>query len=185
MEWIIACIYLFCKQKWWFMPNSLVDKAEWTTAYVNDLNDSSFAWIEPGGSKDAEGKTVPRSLRSLPYKDANGKPDAAHVRNALARLSQTAIPASAKASAQRKLAAAARSLDIQVGKQAAGSVEQEEESDADEDETPMTLEERQQTRQLYNQWGPLWCDFCATVNDIMDYDADDAQYADLLMTSIN
>src|SRR5215471_12394012 len=160
-------------------------KAEWSTAFVNNLPDSSFAYIAPGGTKDDEGKTVPRSLRSLPYKDANGKPDAAHVRNALARLSQTDIPASARASAQRKLAAAARSLDIQVGKQDVTVNGNGNGDDDADDEPPMTLEERQQTRQLYNQWGPLWSDFCATVNDIMDYDADDAQYADLLMTSIN
>lgn len=68
--------------------------AEWSTATVNDFPDSSFAYIEPGGKKDSEGKTVPRSLRHLPYKDKDGKPDLPHVRNALARLSQTQnIPA--------------------------------------------------------------------------------------------
>jgi len=68
-----------------------VEKAVWSAAYVNDLPDSSFAYISPGGEKDSDGKTTPRSLRHLPYKDANGKPDAGHVRNALARLSQTDI----------------------------------------------------------------------------------------------
>src|SRR5215510_10733723 len=91
----------------------LVQLAAWTTEFVNNLPDNCFAYISPGGEKDAEGKTTPRSLRHLPYRTPQG-PDAAHVRNALARLSQTDIPASAKASAQRKLAAAARSLDIQV-----------------------------------------------------------------------
>ena len=38
-------------------------KATWTTAFVNDLPDSSFLYIEPGGEKDEEGKTKPRSLR--------------------------------------------------------------------------------------------------------------------------
>src|SRR5438552_6713146 len=62
--------------------------AVWTTAFINSLPDSSFAYIEPGRSKDSEGKTTPRSKRHLPYKDASGKVDLAHVRNALARLSQ-------------------------------------------------------------------------------------------------
>jgi hypothetical protein len=62
--------------------------AVWTTKYVNDLPDSCFAWIEPGGKKDSEGKTIPRSLRHLPYKDESGKVDLPHLRNALARLSQ-------------------------------------------------------------------------------------------------
>ena len=62
--------------------------AVWTTAYVNDLPDSAFAVIMPGGEKDKEGKTTPRSLRKLPYKDGNGKVDVAHLRNALARAPQ-------------------------------------------------------------------------------------------------
>jgi HK97 family phage prohead protease len=50
-----------------------------STADINDLPDSDFAYIEPGGKKDDEGKTVPRSLRHYPIHDA------AHTRNALAR----------------------------------------------------------------------------------------------------
>ena len=40
-----------------------VAKAEKSTKSINDLPDSDFAYIEPGGKKDGEGKTVPRSLR--------------------------------------------------------------------------------------------------------------------------
>ncbi len=50
----------------------------------NDLADSAFAYIEPGGTKDATGKTKPRSLRHFPIHDA------AHVRNALSRIGQGA-----------------------------------------------------------------------------------------------
>lgn len=71
--------------------------ATWTTKFINNLPDSSFAYIVPGGIKDKSGKTIPRSNRHLPYKDENGKPDAAHVRNALSRLPQDdAIPDSKK-----------------------------------------------------------------------------------------
>lgn len=87
---------------------------EWTAAYINDLPDSCFAYIEPGGKKDAEGKTVPRSLRHLPYRDKDGKPDPDHVRNALARLPQTEIPFEAKREALKKLIAAAKELGIAV-----------------------------------------------------------------------
>jgi len=66
----------------------LIIKDTWTAAYVNDLPDSSFLYIEPGGEKDDEGKTVPRTLRHLPVKDKNGKVDLPHVRNALSRLGQ-------------------------------------------------------------------------------------------------
>lgn len=96
------------------LQESTADEAVWSTAHANDLPDSAFAYIEPGGKKDDEGKTTPRSLRHLPYKDAGGKVDAAHVRNALARLSQTQIPADAKASAKHKLVAAAKSVGVEV-----------------------------------------------------------------------
>jgi HK97 family phage prohead protease len=50
---------------------------------INDLPDSAFAYIEPGGTKDESGKTTPRSKRHFPIHDA------AHVRNALARAPQS------------------------------------------------------------------------------------------------
>jgi len=62
----------------------LIEEAKWTTAYINDLPDSAFAVIEPGGEQ-TDGKTTPRSLRHLPYKDASGKVDIPHLRNAWAR----------------------------------------------------------------------------------------------------
>lgn len=65
------------------------DKAEWTTAYINSLPDSAFAVIEPGGKKDGEGRTTPRSLRHLPHHDADGAIDMPHLRNAMARMNQT------------------------------------------------------------------------------------------------
>lgn len=66
----------------------LLGEAVWSRKYVNDLPDSAFALILPGGTKDDEGKTKPRSLRKLPYKDADGNIDLPHLRNALARLPQ-------------------------------------------------------------------------------------------------
>jgi len=86
------------------------NKAVWTTAYINDLPDSSFAYVEPG--EKVEGKTVPRSNRHLPYKDINGGIDAAHVRNALARLKQTNISAQARGRALSKLCGAAKKVEI-------------------------------------------------------------------------
>jgi len=71
-----------------------VDKAVWSTAYINDLPDSHFLYIEPGGKKDAEGKTVPRRLRHFPYKDAQGNIDLPHLRNAIARAPQSNLPQS-------------------------------------------------------------------------------------------
>lgn len=59
-------------------------RAQVSTADRNNLPDSAFAYIEPGGSKDSEGKTVPRSKRHFLIIDA------AHVRDALARIAQGA-----------------------------------------------------------------------------------------------
>lgn len=63
-----------------------IREAEWDTEYINNLPDDCFAYIEAGGQKDEQGKTTPRSLRHLPYKNAQGNLDADHVRNALSRL---------------------------------------------------------------------------------------------------
>jgi len=90
-----------------------IDEAEWDVEYINDLPDECFAFIEAGGQKDDKGKTVPRSLRHLPYKNSQGSLDADHVRNALARLDQTNISAEAKAQATKKLCAAAAELKIE------------------------------------------------------------------------
>lgn len=64
-------------------------KAVWSGAYVNDLPDSAFLHILPGGEKDTENKTTPRSLRMFPYKSAEGAVDLPHLRNALARIPQS------------------------------------------------------------------------------------------------
>ena len=78
--------------------------SEMSAAAINDLPDSAFAYIEPGGHKDDEGKTVPRSLRHFPIHDA------AHVRNALARAPQS--PFGDKA--MPKIRAAAKKFGIEV-----------------------------------------------------------------------
>ena len=80
-----------------------IQAKEWTRAFINDLPDSSFAYIESGGEKDGEGKTKPRSLRHFPYKDKNGKIDLPHLRNALARAPQS--PFGDKAMSKLKTAA--------------------------------------------------------------------------------
>ena len=78
-----------------------VAKAELSSAEENDLPDSAFAYVEPG-EKDDEGKTVPRSNRHFNVSDE------AHVRNALARLSQSPF----EEKARPKVEAAARRLGI-------------------------------------------------------------------------
>lgn len=80
-----------------------------TAAAQNDLPDSAFAYIEPGGTKDSSGKTVPRSLRHFPVHDP------AHVRNALARMNQSPFGDKAKG----KIMGAAKRFGIHVGEHSA------------------------------------------------------------------
>lgn len=74
-----------------FEPATKVVKAVWTGKHINDLPDSAFLYIEPGGEKDDEKKTKPRSLRHFPYKDKTGKIDLPHLRNAIARAPQSKL----------------------------------------------------------------------------------------------
>ena len=57
--------------------------AELSSSDMNNLPDSAFAYIEPGGVKDPSGRTSPRSKRHFPVHDE------AHVRNALSRAPQS------------------------------------------------------------------------------------------------
>lgn len=86
-----------------------VRRQEWTKEYINDLPDSAFAYIEPDGEKDEQGKTTPRDLRHLPFKNAQGNVDPEHLRNALGRLPQSDLSDAAKAEAQKKLCATVNS----------------------------------------------------------------------------
>ena len=81
-------------------------KAKESGKTQNDLPDSAFAYIEPDGEKDSEGKTTPRSKRHFPIHDE------AHARNALARASQS--PFGDKA--LPKIKAAAKKFGIEVSK---------------------------------------------------------------------
>ena len=65
-------------------------RADMSAADINDLPDSAFAFIEPGGTKDASGKTTPRSKRHFPVQDK------AHAANALARMDSSPFGAKAK-----------------------------------------------------------------------------------------
>lgn len=111
--------------------------ATWTTAYVNNLPDSAFLYIEPGGTKDADGKTEPRSLRHFEVRDANGDVDPLHVRDALGRIPQSSVPADAKAEAT---AAAERLLKDAGGNPSAADqgTEDEPQEATVADEQPVT-----------------------------------------------
>jgi len=81
-------------------------KAKLTSRSRNDLPDSAFACILPGGKKDETGRTKPRSLRRFPIHDK------AHVRNALARIKQGKTRSNVAACARSKVLAAAKKMGI-------------------------------------------------------------------------
>ena len=83
-------------------------RAAMSAAEMNNLPDSDFAFIEPGGSTDSSGRTVPRSLRHFPIHDA------AHIRNALARLPQSGLTDAQQAAALKKIRSAAKKAGVEV-----------------------------------------------------------------------
>jgi|LGVF01.1.fsa_nt_gb hypothetical protein len=66
---------------------AVMHAAEWSTAYINSLPDSSFAYIESCYGETSDNK----NLRHLPYKDNDGKIDLPHLRNALSRVKQVKL----------------------------------------------------------------------------------------------
>lgn len=94
--------------------DSATEKAQWTTAYMNDLPDSSFLYIEPGGTKDDQGKTTPRSKRHFPVKDKQGNVDKPHVKDALGRIPQSTLPADVKEKCLTKAQDLAKKNGIEV-----------------------------------------------------------------------
>lgn len=88
---------------------------ELTTAEKNALPDSSFAIILSGGSKDDDGRTMPRSLRRLPYLDVEGNIDLERANSALEVINGERggldVPFSGKESAFTKIVAAIKKSD--------------------------------------------------------------------------
>jgi hypothetical protein len=87
--------------------------AVWTTKYVNSLPDSAFLYVEPGSATD-------KSKRHLPYKDASGKIDLPHLRNAIARIPQmkgisSSMMASLQAKARKLLGGSQKAASEQSG----------------------------------------------------------------------
>lgn len=87
-----------------------VAKAKLSSAELNDLPDSAFAYIESGGKKDDQGKTTPRSLRHFAVHDK------AHADNAAARIAQGAKFGK---EAEPKVKAAQRKFGEKVSKEEA------------------------------------------------------------------
>ncbi len=60
-----------------------LQKGVWSDDYINDLSDSSFLWVQAGGEKDDDWRTVPRSLRHWPVRDDDYQIDMERLRAAL------------------------------------------------------------------------------------------------------
>lgn len=108
------------------MPSDTLLAAEWDVEYINDLPDKSFAYVEGGGEKDEQGKTVPRTLRHMPYRNADGSVNLSHLRNALARLDQTSLSPEAKAQARKILEKAAEEAGVGEDEDGQGQKSKEE-----------------------------------------------------------
>lgn len=102
---------------WWeYADIEGVPIAPCNTAYVNDLPDTAFAWVEEGGSLDKDGKTTPRSLRHLPYKGKDGIAISELVTYALEKLNSVAnMSPEIRASVREKLENIQMELEKPVG----------------------------------------------------------------------
>jgi hypothetical protein len=86
-------------------------RAQWPTAYVNDLPDSAFLLITPGGTKTG-GKTD-SAHRFFPVFGSDGKLDPGHLANALSRISQAStLTADQRASAMNKAKALSKATPM-------------------------------------------------------------------------
>ncbi len=101
-----------------------IEERIWTRGYINDLPDSAFAVILPGGQKDEKSRTVPRTLRKFPHHNRSGAVDLPHLRNANARVPQSEVPEEYKKKAMKHLAAHKRQAGIGVAAEEARLLEQ-------------------------------------------------------------
>jgi phage I-like protein len=79
---------------------------DWDDEYMDNLPDSCFAYIKPGGEKDEGGRTKPRELRMLPYKDMQGEVDQSHLRSAMSKMEQEDMSDEEKAKVRKVLESA-------------------------------------------------------------------------------
>lgn len=78
-------------------------KAEWTEKFIGGLPDSSFAYVEPGGTKDSGGMTEPRGLRHFAFRDAGGTVDAEQLALAIEGVEKSSLPKATKAKVLARL----------------------------------------------------------------------------------
>jgi len=113
------------------LMNAAEKAADWDTQYINNLPDNCFAYIRSGGEKDADGKTVPRSLRFLPYKGEDEKVDRPHLQSAFQRLPQEDLSPEERTKAQAALAKVAH--EAGVGEHGEGGEEKAKEAILDKE----------------------------------------------------
>jgi HK97 family phage prohead protease len=86
-------------------------RSQWSAAQINDLPDSAFLLILPGGTK-TNGKTD-GAHRMFPVRGPDGKLDSPHLANALARIPQaSSLTADQRAAAMTKAKALAAGTDM-------------------------------------------------------------------------
>lgn len=138
-------------------------RAAMSTAAINNLDDDAFAYIEPGGTKDDDGKTTPRSLRHYPVHD---KP---HADNALARANAAIAgdDADAKAIAEKALPAIKKAVAKFADDKESKAAKWNAEHRADGDLTYSDLEDLLQSA-ISAKFGSAWADCYVWVCDFTD-----------------
>ena len=106
-------------------------RAAMSTADINNLPDSAFAYVAPGGKLDAEGKTVPRDLRHYPV------PDKAHADDAAARASAAIAAGGAEAEIAKKALPKIKEAQAKFDKQSNSAEPEAEQRDEPEAPAPV------------------------------------------------
>lgn len=115
---------------------------DWSTAFINDLPDSSFLHIERGGELDSDGKTFPRELRHFPIKDQSGLIVEDRLALALGETAQASLEDNTLKGVRKTIKSLKKSLDdgTEIGVLSFGEGYQPENINV-EDTTLDTLEE--------------------------------------------
>jgi hypothetical protein len=83
---------------------------KWAPAYIKNLPDSSFLYIERGGTKDSEGRTSPE-LRHFPVKDDKGLYDETKLREVLVEAGKANLPTPILKSIKKTVTALLEKID--------------------------------------------------------------------------
>lgn len=125
-------------------------------AYVNELSDSDFAYIELGGKKDHDDNTVPKSLRHFPMATEKD------IDESLANLNEAKLAESIKAEILKKIEAKAKKMgyDFKNKKEDSKKTEKKKEDSKKEGSEKEDSKKSDKKKSLEKTTAPMNCPEC-------------------------